>query len=101
MSEYLEQRLVLVSGRGLHARAATRFASTAAGFDAQIEVERAGATGDGKSVMAVLMLVAADGDEITLRTRGPDSTAALAALTTLVTDELGVAAPRGPAVTRH
>jgi phosphocarrier protein HPr len=87
--ELLEQRFHIHDGQGLHARAATRFAETAAGFGARIEIERDGASGDGKNAIAVLMLVAGAGDEIRVRAKGPDAREALAALATLVMRELG------------
>jgi phosphocarrier protein HPr len=90
MANPLERRFVVVDGPGLHARTATRFARIAAGFQAAIEVARAGATGDGKNVMDVLMLVATAGDEITIRASGPDAPAALEALSDVVRGELGV-----------
>jgi phosphocarrier protein HPr len=87
MANPLERRLVIVDGPGLHARTATRFAGIAAGFKADIEVARAGVTADGKNVMEVLMLVATGGAEITIRAKGPDAPAALAALSAVVTGE--------------
>ena len=97
MTERLERRFVVLDWQGLHARTATRFARTAAGFGAHIEVERDGTSGDGKNVMEVLLLVAAASDELIVRAHGPDAPAALAALSELITRELSAAEPRARA----
>jgi len=94
MSEPLEQRFMILDWLGLHARAATRFANTAAKFSARIEVDHDGVVADGKNVIGLLTLVTSAGDEITVRADGPDAAAALAALTELVTGELGELVPR-------
>ena len=84
MSETLEQRLMLRNARGMHARAAMLFVQLAARFRAEVEVIKDGLVIDGKSVMAVLSLMAAAGTQITLRVCGEDAQAALAARAELV-----------------
>jgi phosphocarrier protein len=69
---------------GMHARAAARFVRLAGTFAAQIKVDRAGRTIDGKSIMGLLLLAAARGAEITISAEGPDEAAAVAALVGLV-----------------
>jgi phosphocarrier protein len=57
-------RAVLISNTlGLHARAAARFVRLAGTFAAQIRVDRAGRTIDGKSIMALSALVERGFDE--------------------------------------
>ena len=69
---------------GLHARAATRFVQTANRFAADEEVEKDGQKVNGKSIMGVLMLVAAKGSSITIRSSGDDAVQAMDALGSLI-----------------
>ncbi len=89
MSATAEQRLQIANELGMHARAATKFVQTANKFQSAITVEKDGQTVNGKSIMGVLMLVAAKGTFITVRCQGDDAEAALAALTKLVKDKFG------------
>jgi phosphocarrier protein len=77
--------VAIVNPLGLHARAAARFVHTASGFSARIRVGRAGREMDGKSIMGLLLLAAAQGCLITISASGPDEEQALAALCALVT----------------
>ncbi len=69
---------------GMHARAATAFARTAAEFAAEIEVEKDGMRVDGKAVIDLLTLVAGAGSSITVRGRGADAEQAVQALGRLI-----------------
>ena len=69
---------------GLHARAAARFVHAASGFASRVLVARGGREIDGKSIMGLLLLAAAQGSSITIRTDGPDEREAIAALCELV-----------------
>ena len=83
-----QTRIQLINKRGLHARAAAKFASCAAQFCCHVETRCAGAPGwvDGKSVMALMMLAASVGTELDIRTQGEGEEAALAALCELIND---------------
>ena len=86
----LERVLPIVNDLGLHARAATKFVQTANRFPgAEVEVEKDGQVANGKSIMGLLMLVAAKGTEITVRTRGAEAAPAMAALAALVASRFG------------
>jgi phosphocarrier protein HPr len=80
----LSRRVTIVNERGLHARAAARFAKLAAEFDARVTVSRGGQTVTALSIMGLMMLAAATGSEIELRAEGADAEAAMAALAALV-----------------
>ena len=69
---------------GLHARAAAKFVHTAGRFTARIRVARGEREVDGKSIMGLLLLAAAQGSSIRISADGPDETAAIAALCKLV-----------------
>jgi phosphocarrier protein len=76
--------VVIGNSLGLHARAAARFVHLAGTFGAQVLVDRAGRTIDGKSIMGLLLLAAARGTSITISADGPDEDAAVGALSALV-----------------
>ncbi len=84
-----EERLQIVNELGMHARAATKFVQAANKFQSNVTVEKDGQTVNGKSIMGVLMLVAAKGTFITIRCEGADAPAALAAIGKLVRDKFG------------
>ena len=85
----IERSFVIRNELGLHARAATRFVQTASRFNALVEVEKDGHRVNGKSIMGVLMLVAAKGTHITVRGEGDDAEQALEALGRLIEDKFG------------
>lgn len=69
---------------GLHARAAARFVQAANAFLSRIVVARGGREVDGKSIMGLLLLAAAQGTVITISADGVDEAAATAALCALI-----------------
>ena len=86
-----EVTLEIVNELGLHARAATKFVQLAAKFNCDVDMEKDDQTVNGKSIMGILMLVAAKGTTITLRTRGPQAAECLTALAELVKSRFGEA----------
>lgn len=74
---------------GLHARASAQFVRTAERFQAEVGVEVGGRRVNGKSIMGLLMLAAAQGTVLTLRAAGADGAAAVAALAELVARRFG------------
>ena len=81
--------LTIINRLGMHARAAAEFTRTAAQFGASIFVSKDGLEINGKSIMGVLMLAAAQGTMITVRAEGDDAQPALEALTILVENRFG------------
>ncbi len=77
-------RVTIVNPLGLHARAAARFVHAASAFECRVKVARGGREIDGKSIMGLLLLAAAQGSEITITTDGPGEADALEALCALV-----------------
>ncbi len=85
MSEQKFSALVTIRNpQGLHMRPAYLFAETAARFQSKVELVRNDARIDGKSVLSILTLGAAQGTELLLETMGPDADRALHALVELV-----------------
>jgi phosphocarrier protein HPr len=76
--------VTVVNVLGMHARAAARFVRLASSFVSQVRVNRNGRVIDGKSIMGLLLLAAAQGAAITISVDGPDEAAAIDALCALV-----------------
>ncbi|MDA0785086.1 MAG: HPr family phosphocarrier protein [Proteobacteria bacterium] len=89
ISDPLSGVVEITNSRGLHARAAARFVRLAETFDADIVVEKDGAEVPGTSIMGLMMLAAAPGSAIRIRTSGADAQVALDALVALVSDGFG------------
>jgi phosphocarrier protein FPr len=84
--------LEIVNPSGLHARPATLFTETAAGFQSRITVEnldRASKPVDAKSILFVLTIGVLRGHRIRVTADGPDAEAALAAIASAVRGGLG------------
>lgn len=83
----MSERIVeIVNKLGLHARAASKFVTEAARFDADIRVRKDKREVSGKSIMGVMMLAAARGSHITISAQGDDAEPALDALEQLVSN---------------
>lgn len=79
-----EATLKIQNQRGLHARAAAKFVKLVGAFEADVWVGKNGQEVSGLSIMGLLMLAAAPGDTISVKTSGNDEAAALKAITELV-----------------
>lgn len=75
---------VIRNQKGLHARAAAKFAKLAGEFNAEIEVSRNDQTVAAASIMGLMMLAAAYECEILVSARGAEAESALDALEALV-----------------
>lgn len=83
-------RDVRVTNRlGLHARAAARFVQTANRYRSRITLGRDARAMDGKSILGILLLAAAQGSVLTVTADGEDEEAALRALAELVSGRFG------------
>ncbi len=69
---------------GLHARAAARFVHAASAFQSRVRVSRGDQEVDGKSIMGLLLLTAAQGTSVTISADGVDELDAIATLRALV-----------------
>ena len=79
-----ERRVRLSNLRGLHARASARFVKLAESFRAEVTVEKDGLAVPGTSIMGLMLLAAARGDDLIVRAEGEDADAAVSALADLV-----------------
>ncbi len=79
-----EVKVTICNDKGLHARAASRFAKKASKYDSQITVTGNGMTASASSIMGLMMLTAAKGCEVTINAEGTQQDEALQALKELV-----------------
>ncbi len=79
----------IANQRGLHARASAKFVSMASQLPVAIEVEKDGHRVCGTSIMGLMMLGAAMGDQITIHVEGEGAQAALEQLAELVESRFG------------
>ncbi|WP_156839355.1 HPr family phosphocarrier protein [Novosphingobium aquimarinum] len=81
----------IVNKRGLHARASAKFVNHVAELPAglQVKVSKDGTSAEGGSILGLMMLGAAIGDNIEIDVTGEDAEAALATLAALVRDGFG------------
>ncbi|AKU92224.1 HPr family phosphocarrier protein [Vulgatibacter incomptus] len=87
--EALERTFTIVNRLGLHARAAARLVQTANRFQSEISVSRNGQNANAKSIMGVLMLAAAQGSTVAVRTDGADGAEAMEAIGALIESGFG------------
>lgn len=85
----LSETVRIVNRKGLHARASARFVTAAHELPADVTVEKDGMSAPGRSIMSLMMLGAAKGDEVTIHAEGEDARASLDTLAALVRDGFG------------
>ncbi len=83
------RRMRIVNIKGLHARASARLVEVVERFDASATVRANGETASGDSIMGLLMLAAAMGDEIEVETTGTEADSLLASIVELVASGFG------------
>jgi len=85
----MEKNLKIINRLGLHARAASMFVKIAEKYKCKVEMEKEGVRVNAKSIMGILMLAAPMGSEIKIVTNGPDESACLEELASLVNNRFG------------
>lgn len=80
----LSKLLAIKNRLGLHARAAAQLVQTASQFDAEITVGKDDQVVNGKSIIGLMMLAAAQGTSIEVNVSGPQAAEALEAIERLV-----------------
>jgi phosphocarrier protein HPr len=89
METVLSQIFMIKNKFGLHARPSATFVQTASRYRSQIKVEKDGLVADGKSILDLMMLAAAQGTQVTIRAQGEDAQDALKALGDLIDGRFG------------
>jgi phosphocarrier protein len=85
----ISESVRVVNQLGMHARAAAKFVHLAARYEARVRVSRETREMDGKSIMGILLLAAAQGSTITISADGSDEHDAVRALVALVQSGFG------------
>lgn len=85
----LERELKVVNRLGLHARAAAKLVQLLGGFRSQATLVARGREVNGKSIMGVMLLAAAQGSTVLVRMDGPDEGEAIDAVDRLFADYFG------------
>lgn len=85
----MEKVVILQNESGLHARPAGQFVKVASKFDSEIEIEVNGNKVNAKSIMSMMGLGAAQGDEIRIIANGKDEEKAINELVELVNNKFG------------
>jgi phosphocarrier protein HPr len=73
----------------LHARAAAKLVALASEFESEVWLSRGDNTIDASSIMAVMMLAAGQGTELSLNADGPDEDDAVERISALIADYFG------------
>ena len=82
----IQRQIEIINKLGLHARAAAKFVTLASGFESEVQLELNGNQVNGKSIMGVMMLAAAQGTQLVIMVEGPDENEAIEKLCELIAD---------------
>lgn len=84
-----EAEVEIVNRLGLHLRAAAAFAKLAESYASDVQLERDSMSANGKSVIALVTLAAAQGSRVRIVAEGDDADTAVKALSELVSERFG------------
>lgn len=87
--DMLKKEIKIINKLGLHARASNKFTQVASHFQCEVWVTRKNRRINGKSIMGLMMLAAAQGCTIELETNGLDENQAMQALEELINNYFG------------
>ena len=76
----------IINRLGLHARAAAQLVRMANEYCSEVSLIKSGQTANAKTIMEVLMIGAAQGDELMVQANGEDEKEAITAITQLIGD---------------
>ncbi len=79
----LEQDVEVINKAGIHARPSALLVKTASRFNSDVFLSCDGTEVNAKSIMSVMMLAAAMGSIVRIRTEGPDEAGAMEAIVEL------------------
>jgi phosphocarrier protein HPr len=89
VTEKVEGEFTIVNALGLHARAAAQLVKITNRASCEVELECEGQSVNGKSIMGVLMLAAAQGMQVKIRCTGVGAAACLDELGALIANRFG------------
>ncbi len=87
--ETAEGEFTIINALGLHARAAAQLVKVANRATCEVELECEGQAVNGKSIMGVLMLAAAQGMHVKVRCKGDGAQACLKEIAELINNRFG------------
>jgi phosphocarrier protein len=87
--ETVESEYTIINALGLHARAAAQLVKAANRYPCEVELECEGQAVNGKSIMGVLMLAAAQGMKVKLKCSGDGAKACLDEIAALIANKFG------------
>ena len=85
----ITQEIEIINKLGLHARAAATLVKVTSTFESEIKLTKGMFTVDGKSILGIMSLAAAQGTTLTFSCEGSDSEAAMAAITACISGYFG------------
>lgn len=80
----IEKKVTIVNKTGLHARPAVMLVKATEKYKCDVKINKNGIEVDGKSIMALLMLEASKGTELTIKCDGPNEKEALDKIAELI-----------------
>jgi phosphocarrier protein len=84
-----ERKIVIRNRLGLHARAAVKLVSLCSKYVSDVVLVVNGRRANGRQMMAILLLSASMGAQVSVETQGPDEVEAMAAVTRLIGNGFG------------
>ena len=91
MATVAEGTYEIINALGLHARAAAQLVKLANRYKSDVALECEGQSVNGKSIMGVLMLAAAQGMKVKIKVTGEDAGACIKELEALINNRFGEA----------
>ena len=85
----IEKEATIINKLGLHARAASKLVNCASSYSSAVWLKRGDREVNGKSIMGVLTLAAAQGTTLLIRTDGKDEQEAIDGLQQLINERFG------------
>jgi phosphocarrier protein HPr len=86
----MKTRVVKIINRfGLHSRAAAKVVAVCSRYQSSVTLVVNGRRADGRRLIALLMLSASMGAQVSIEVRGPDEGKAVVAVTRLISDGFG------------
>ncbi len=89
MGSAIEGEFRIINALGLHARAAAQLVKVANKYKCEVWIECEGQKVNGKSIMGVLMLAAAQGMRVKIQCEGEGAAECLAEIGALIADKFG------------
>lgn len=80
----IKEEITIINKLGLHARAAAKLVAAASHYASSVQIFKEGRQADAKSIMAVMMLAASKGAQLTFEIEGHDESDAWEAIQTLI-----------------